>query len=56
MAERNSENKEKKRLEPDDDLRRAITMDEFRKRVLEDINQLYANKEGIGNAGNLNKK
>jgi len=28
-------------LEPDDDFRRAITMDELRKRVKEDIHQWY---------------
>ena len=31
-------------LEPDDDLRRAITMDELLERVLVDIDQFYANK------------
>ena len=38
---RANENREKKRLKPDDDLRRAITMDELRKRVHEDIHQWY---------------
>jgi hypothetical protein len=31
-------------LEPDDDLRRAITMDELLEGVLEDIHEFYANK------------
>jgi len=31
-------------LEPDDDLRRAITMDELLERVLVDIDKFYANK------------
>jgi len=31
-------------LEPDDDLRRAITMDELRRRVKEDIHQWYKEK------------
>jgi len=31
-------------LEPDDDLRRAITMDELRDKVLVFIDKLYANK------------
>jgi hypothetical protein len=35
-------NKQKKYLEPDDDLRRAITMDEFRVMVKEDIHQIYS--------------
>ena len=33
--------KQKKYLEPDDDFRRAISMDELRKRVKEDIQQWY---------------
>ena len=32
-------------LEPDDDLRRAITMEEFRKLVKEDIHQIYNAKK-----------
>jgi len=31
-------------LEPDDDLRRAITMDELLEGVLEDIHKFYADK------------
>ena len=31
-------------LEPDDDLHRAITMDELLEGVLEDIHKFYANK------------
>ena len=31
-------------LEPDDDLRRAITMDELLERVLVDIDKFYENK------------
>jgi len=35
-------NEHKKRyLEPDDDLRRAITMEEFRQKVKEDIHKIY---------------
>ena len=32
-------------LEPDDDLRRAITMDELRRRVKEDIHQWYKSEK-----------
>ena len=39
-----NDHKPKKRLKPDDDLRRAITMDEFRKRALEDLDVIFANK------------
>ncbi len=31
-------------LKPDEDLRRAISMEEFKKGVLEDIHQFYASK------------
>ena len=44
VVTRVDENRPKKRLKPDDDLRRAITMDEFRKRVHEDIDIIFANK------------
>ena len=37
-------NKKKQYLEPNDDLRRAITMDELLVGVLEDIHEFYANK------------
>jgi len=36
--------KKKKYLEPDDDFRRAITMDEFRKRTHEIIHNFFENK------------
>ena len=36
--------KKKKYLEPDDDLRRAITADEFLEGALEIIDKIYANK------------
>jgi hypothetical protein len=39
-----NEKKEKKRLKSDDDLHRAITMEELQERVLEDIHQFYTNK------------
>ena len=32
-------------LEPDDDFRRAISMDELRKRIKEDIHQIYSSKK-----------
>ena len=35
---------EQKILEPDDDLRRAITMDELRERTYEVIEKFFANK------------
>jgi len=44
VVTRVDENRPKKRLKPDDDLRRAITMDELREGVLEDIHQFYKNK------------
>jgi len=36
--------REQQILEPDDDLRRAITMDELRDKVLDLVEKLYANK------------
>ena len=36
--------KKKKYLEPDEDLRRAITMDELLVGVLDDVHKFYANK------------
>ena len=36
--------KEKKYLQPDDDFRRAITMDELLENVLDDVHKFYVNK------------
>ena len=44
VVTRVDENRKKKRLKPDDDLRRAITMDELLEGVLEDIHQFYKDK------------
>ena len=39
-----ADNRERKYLAPDDDFRRAITMDELLEGVLEDVHKFYANK------------
>ena len=44
-----NENKEKKRLKPDDDLRRAISLDELRMRVKKDIHQWYKERNESNN-------
>ena len=44
IVTRANENKKKKRLKPDDDLRRAITFDELLERTYEDIHQMFAKK------------
>jgi len=38
------ENKKKKRLKPDDDFRRAISMDEFLEKMKKNIHQYYKSK------------
>jgi len=44
LVSRVYDNKPKKRLKPDDDLRRAITMDELLEKVLVDIDNFYESK------------
>jgi len=45
--------REQQILEPDDDLRRAITMDELRDKIVTHIHELYAKTECNSNAGSI---
>jgi len=44
IVSRANENKKKKRLKPDDDLRRAISMDDFLEKMKKNIHQFYKSK------------
>ena len=45
--------REQQILEPDDDLRRAITMDELRDKIVTHIHELYAKPKSNSNAGSI---
>jgi hypothetical protein len=45
--------REQQILEPDDDLRRAITMDELRDKIVTHIHELYAKNESNSNTGSI---
>ena len=45
--------REQQILEPDDDLRRAITMDELRDKIVTHIHELYAKRESNSDTGSL---
>ena len=45
--------REQQILKPDDDLRRAITMDELRDKIVTHIHELYAKTESNSNTGSI---